>query len=269
MTQPLSACIICKNEIQRIGYALDSLAWCDDIVVVDSGSTDGTLDFARNHPAEPRVLHHDWAGYNAQREYAVSQCRHDWVLMLDADEECDPALAAEIQSLDLSPAGPHKDVALFRMPRRNYMAGRYVRCWSPDYQTRLAHRGRVVWDKQALPEVRRPGPGFRQATLRQPLLHNRHGDFTMTDLVDGKAMEHYANLLAESMHNRGKRASLLNLLFRPVTTFIKYYLLRGAFLDGRFGLVIAWKTTVGVVLKYSALYAREELVGKGTKAHRH
>jgi (heptosyl)LPS beta-1,4-glucosyltransferase len=250
----VSACIICCNEAQRVAAALDSLAWCADIVVVDSGSTDGTFEMAQRHASRPRVMHHDWPGYSAQREYAVSQCRNEWVLMLDADEECSPALGAEIAALD---AAALDNVAIFELPRRNYLAGRYVRCWSPDYQTRLVERTRITWEGTQLPEVRRPRPGRVTRRLQGPLLHGRVGPFSPTDLVHGVKMAAYADLLARNLAARGKQATLLNLLSRPLATFIKYYLLRGGFLDGRLGLVIAYKTTIGVMLKYSMLYARE------------
>jgi (heptosyl)LPS beta-1,4-glucosyltransferase len=182
--------------------------------------------------------------------------------MLDADEECDPALIAEIQHLDESTLA---HVGLCRMPRRNYLAGRYVRCWSPDWQTRLIHRDRVLWDPASIPETRRCKPGFTQRPLRGSLLHDRRGLFRRTDLINGPQMAAYAEDLAESLRQRGQHASLLNLLFRPPLTFLKYYLLRRGFLDGRFGLIIAYKTTIGVMLKYTALYAKEELEAK-TKA---
>jgi glycosyltransferase involved in cell wall biosynthesis len=252
----LSACIICQNEATRIGVCLDSLAWCQDIVIVDSGSTDATLEIARAHITRPRIVHQDWLGFNPQRRVAVEQCRHDWVLMLDADEECSPELAAEIRVPAITAS---KNVAIYQMPRRNYLGGRYVRCWSPDFQARLIHRGRVVWDERPLPEIRTAKAGYRTASLRGSLLHGRVGGDPMVDVSDGRKMAAYAVLLAGHLRARGKRASFLDLLLRPLLTFFKYYILRGGFLDGRFGLVIAYKTTIGVMLKYSVLYAMEEL----------
>jgi glycosyltransferase involved in cell wall biosynthesis len=251
----VSACIICKNQAHRIMLALDSLVWCEEIVVVDSGSTDGTVELCRNHPSSKvRVIEKEWLGYNPQRQFAANQCKSDWVLMLDADEECTSELQAEIQSL---PENALAKTAIFEMPRKNYIAKRYVRCWSPDHQTRLIHKARVDWSPQSAPEIRTPKTGSITQKLRSPLLHNRLTEFVPTDFCDGRRMEEHAAILADAMQAKGKRATLLNLLTRPALTFFKYYILKGSFLDGRFGLIIAYKSTIGVMLKYSVLYGRE------------
>jgi glycosyltransferase involved in cell wall biosynthesis len=252
----VSACLICKNQERVITRALDSIAWCNDIAIVDSGSTDQTLHLINNHPANAKIhlTHEPWRGYNLQREYAASLCKSDWVLLLDADEECSPELAKEIQSLNESSL---TNTALFQMPRKNYIATRYVRCWSPDYQTRLVHKHRTLWAPQSIPEIRTPKPNFTLATLKSPLLHNRLTPFSPRDFNDGERMEERAEILAQALYQRGKRATLLQLLTRPALTFLKYYILKGAFLDGRFGLTIAYKTTIGATLKYSALYGKE------------
>ncbi len=261
MPIPISACIICRNAGPRIITTLDSLAWCTDIVVVDSGSTDGTIELAQNHPSQPRVIHNNWPGYNPQRQFAAGQCRNDWVLMLDADEECSVELKAEIARLDESAL---RDVAIFKIPRKNYVAMRYIRCWSPDYQTRLVHRQRLTWDPTSAPEIRRPMPGFRIVKLKTHLLHNRLTPFMPSDVNDCPRMAEHAEVLARAMMAKGKRATLLHLLTRPLASFFKHYILRGGFLDGRFGLVIAYKTAVGVVLKYSVLYGKQELAQEPT-----
>jgi hypothetical protein len=255
---PISACIIAKNQARRICLTLNSLTWCHAIVVVDSGSTDGTLEICRNHPGAGgqgvKVVHEPFRGYNPQRQFAASLCPTDWVLLLDADEEVSPALRDEMLGLtDAQLEG----TAIFEMPRKNYIARRYVRCWSPDYQTRLVHKNRTQWAPQSAPEVREPKYGFTKKRLKQPLLHNRLTPFSPKDFCDGPRMEEHATILADAMQARGKRATLGQLLTRPGLTFLKYYFLKGAFLDGRFGLTIALKTTIGAALKYSVLYGRE------------
>ncbi|MGC9258770.1 MAG: glycosyltransferase family 2 protein [Phycisphaerae bacterium] len=252
----ISACVICRNEAGKISSCLDSVAWCDDIVVVDSGSTDGTVEKAAAHKTQPRIIHHDWTGYNQQRQFAVDQCRHEWVLALDADEECSSELAAEIQSL---PDTRTSGIAMFAIPRKNFIAHRWVRCWSPDYQTRLIHQQRVIWDDTSAPEIRRPQSGFSTQKLAGPLLHNRLSPYSITDINDGPRMAEHATILAQSLHARGRHATMAALLFRPALTFLKYYIFRGGFLQGRFGLVICYKTTIGVMLKYSVLYATDVL----------
>lgn len=256
MSIPISATIICKNAGEKIITALNSIAWCDAIVVVDSGSTDNTLDLIRSHPAAAKIklLAHPWPGFNLQRKFAAENCPTDWVLMIDADEECSPALAKELQSL--APSQLEK-TAICKMPRDNYVAQRHVKCWGPDYQTRFIHKSRVDWDPRSLPEIRTPKPGFEIESLRSPLLHNRLTSYQVSDFNEGLRQAMYSEELAKHMQLRGKRASLINLLFRPWMTFLKYYLLRGAIWQGRFGLVIAYKTTIGVMLKYSVLYGME------------
>jgi (heptosyl)LPS beta-1,4-glucosyltransferase len=257
MTDPLaiSACIICKNAAAFIGVALDSLAWCDEIVVVDSGSTDATLEICRLHPSgKVRVISDAWRGYNPQRQFAAEQCRRDWVLLLDADEECSPELRREIESLGEREL---RDAAMFKLSRKNFLARRYVRCWSPDYQARFIHKGRTEWAPQSLPEIRRPKAGFALKKMRHALLHNRVTPARLEDFCDGARMQERAVSLADAMEKRGKRATLLQLLTRPWLAFIKYYIIKGGFLDGRLGLTVAYRAMVGVTLKYSVLYGRE------------
>ncbi len=255
MAIAVSACIICFNEANRIGIALDSLMWCDDIVVVDSGSTDATREVVLAHPSRPRFITRPWAGYSPQRKFATEQCRHEWVLALDADEECSAELARDIAQLTPDTT---RRMAQFRMPRKNYLGGLYVRCWSPDYQTRLLHKDRVHWEVQSAPEVRRPLNGYDTGKLPGALLHNRLTPFDWRDLNDGPRMAEHACILAQSMARGGRRASWLQLLLRPPVTFLKYYIFRGGFLQGRFGLAICYKTTIGVMLKYTMLYATEQ-----------
>ena len=252
----ISVCVICKNEVGKISTCLDSVAWCDDVVVVDSGSTDDTVVTAAAHQSRPRIIQHAWPGYNQQRKFAVDQCRHEWVLALDADEECSAELAAEIQSL---PDAQVSRIAMFAIPRKNFIAHRWVRCWSPDYQTRLIHQHRVTWAAESAPEIRYAQPGFSIPKLSRPLLHNRLSPYIPTDINDGPRMAEHAAILAQSLHARGRRATMTSLLFRPALTFLKYYIFRGGFLQGRFGLVICYKTTIGVMLKYSVLYATDVL----------
>ena len=214
-----------------------------------------TGDRARKHPSgKVRVLSHPWQGYNGQREFAAAQCRNDWVLMLDADEECSPELRAEIEKL---PASRLDRTAIFQMPRNNYVARRHVRCWGPDYQTRFVHKSRVLWDKAPIPEHRSPQPGFRLEKLRAPLFHNRMTPYSPVDFADGRRIQDYGISLGETLHARGRRGSYLDMLLRPAFTFLKYYLFKGGFLQGRFGLAIAYKTTMMVMSKYSVLYGKE------------
>ena len=254
MSIRISACIMCKNEASKIARALDSLRWADEVVVVDSGSTDGTADIARAHSTQPRVIVRDWPGYRAQREFMVGRCRNEWVFMLDADEEVNADLAAAIGRLRAEELGKAGIVA---MPRRNYIARRYVRCWSPDVQKRLIHKDRVAWDTSSQFDTWEVKPGFAIKRIGGAIEHNRMSPYDLKDFTDAGLVAERGELMATHLFNNGKRATFLNLLLRPAATFFKYYILRGAFLDGRFGLVIAYKTTMGVMAKYSSLYGVE------------
>jgi glycosyltransferase involved in cell wall biosynthesis len=251
----ISACVICKDQADRVGLTLDSLTWCVEIVVVDSGSTDGTVEVCRGHASgKVRVISEPWRGFSRQRQFAAEQCSRAWVLMMDADEECSPELRCEIEALR---EAEMERVAIFEMPRKNFVAKRHVRCWGPDYQTRFIHKARVHWDPAAIPEQRTPMEGFVTAHLRGAILHNRLTPYSPEDFADGRRMADYAALLAQTMYAKGRRAGFLNLLFRPGLAFFKYYILRGGFLDGRFGLAIAYRGMIGVMLKYSLLYGKE------------
>jgi glycosyltransferase involved in cell wall biosynthesis len=258
MTIHISACIMCRNEAEKIGRALDSLAWADEVVVVDSGSTDGTVEIARAHATRPRVIHNDWPGYRAQREFMVGQCRNAWVFMLDADEEVSAGLAAALKEIQKKP--DHGKLGIMAVPRRNYIARRYVRCWSPDYQKRLIHKDRIAWDSTSQFDTWGIKEGFTIGWIKAPgmaIEHNRLSPLDLKDFTDAGLVAERGELMATHLYNNGKRATFLHLLLRPWLTFLKYYILRGAFLDGRFGLVIAYKTTMGVMAKYSVLYGVE------------
>jgi hypothetical protein len=182
----------------------------------------------------------------------VSLCRNDWVLVLDGDEECSAALGHEIASL---PDADLERYDLFLMPRRNYIMGRYARAYSPDWQNRLMHRGRCRWADEALHDTRLPSHPSRVRKLRGWLEHGRCRRGGFAEYFNGRLADDRLRLTAEDLYRRGRRCTWTDLLLRPVLAFTKFYLLKGGFRDGRFGLLIAQRAAVAVQLKYAALWA--------------
>ena len=250
MSQRISVCILARNEAGKIEHALESAracAWVDEIIVFDSGSTDGTVEIARRFTE--RVEHQPWVGFSTNRQRIVAAARNDWVFVLDADEEISPELCAEIAALGEDDFRGHP---VFTMPRRNYLLGRHVRAWDPDRIDRLFHRGRVRWPKRAVHDYREPLDGTPGA-LRSALLHNRHAN-NWRDYFDGERYASRTDELAREMYEDGRRVGFVGLWLRPWWTFVKFFLFRGGFMDGAFGLLIAQKAAFSVQLKYARLW---------------
>ena len=230
----LSATVITYNEADRIGACLASLAFCDEILVVDSGSTDATRELAE--AAGARVLVRPFDGFRSQKQFAVEQARHDWILSLDADEVLDDRLAEAIQA-ERTRGFP--GAAGYRFARRSEYFGRFLRHGNayPDRKLRLFDRRRGGWrgDREVHEAATVDGP---VSTLPGDLLHYPFRSF---DHQLGKASQ-YAQMMAEHAHARGRRASLAKLVLAPAWRFFRGYVLRGGFLDGRAGLVYAYCT---------------------------
>jgi glycosyltransferase involved in cell wall biosynthesis len=224
----VSVTIITLNERGNIAECLASVAWADEVIVSDSGSTDGTVDICRSMGAQ--VHTDDWLGFGAQKNLCASRASNPWVLNIDADERVPPALAAEIRE-----AIDSGDLEGYTMPRRNHFGGRWIKhCgWYPDRNLRLYRKDAGGFSESMVHEsVKVDGV---TGSLKNPLEH-----YTYSDVSDylGR-MQRYSTLAAEEMHARGRRAGVLDLLIRPPVTFIKMYILRRGFLEGRLGLVLS------------------------------
>jgi len=244
LVEPLSAALITYNEETNIGEALQSVSWADEIVVVDSGSTDGTLEICRRYT--DRIYHRDWTGYVDQKNFAVEKASHDWIFSLDADERVSPELESEIQDLRRSSLA-HSG---YRIPRAAFFLGRWIRHgdWYPDYQLRLFDRRRGRWQGGRVHEsVRIQGePGFLKGEI-QHYTYRRLSDYILR-------LETYSRLAAADYQERGRRSRPLKLLLDPAATFIKSYLLKRGFLDGVPGLMVAVLGAISVYFKYAKLY---------------
>lgn len=228
----LSACIIAFDEADRIGDCLASLAFCDEIVVVDSYSSDATVAIAQ--AAGARVLQRAFDGFRSQKNYAVEQARHDWVLCLDADERVGEALR---EAIEAARARGFADAAGYRFARLSDYFGRFLRHGNayPDRVLRLFDRRRGGWRGQREIHEAASVDGA-VATLPGDLIH-----YPYRSLQQQLAKtERYARMMAEHEHARGKRATLAKLVLAPAWRFWRGYLLRAGFLDGWHGLVYAY-----------------------------
>ena len=240
----VSVTIITLNEIANIDACLDSVAWADEVVVIDSGSTDGTVERAQARGV--RVLVRGWPGYSEQKNIAAGEAAHDWILSVDADERVTPALAAEIRSVLAS----EPSAAGFRMPRVTWHLGRWIRTtdWYPDYQLRLYDRRRAKWPPRLVHEsVRADG---QVAYLASELQHCAYRDISHHHEV----MNRYTTLAARQMHEQGRRAGPLDLALHPPAAFLRNYVLKRGFLDGLPGFIISVMNAHYVFLKFAKLW---------------
>jgi (heptosyl)LPS beta-1,4-glucosyltransferase len=248
----ISAAISCANVEDTLEAACKSVEWADELVIVDSGSTDATASIAKAHAN--RYVVEKWRGYTEQKKFAASLCRNDWVFILDGDEECTPGLAREIEGLG---ANDFERVDLFKMRRRNYLVGREVRDWSPDWMARLYNRNRCDWADELIHDRIVARDPNRVAKLRGWIDHKRLSAAGYRDLFDGAAADARAAIVAEDLFRKGRRAGFTDLWFRPMFAFLKFYFLKGNFLDGQFGLMVAERAAIGTQQKYAALWARQ------------
>jgi len=243
---PLSVALITRNAAAQLEPCLASVAFAEEIIVVDSGSTDGTIELAARHGA--RVVHSEWLGFGAQKQFAVEAASHDWVLCVDADERVSPALRERIVAELKAPRG-----FVYAMPRRNRFLGRWLKHGEgyPDWSVRLFHRAHANWDNEPVHEkVISRSPVLK---LSGDLLHDSAE--TLEKYLDKQ--NRYTSLQAESMHAAGRRANVLQLGISPLLRFIKYYLLRLGFLDGVPGLVHITIGCMNSFNKYAKLKALE------------
>jgi glycosyltransferase involved in cell wall biosynthesis len=224
----LSAVLITLNAERQLAACLASVGFADEILVVDSGSTDATCQIAQR--AGARVIQHPWLGFGPQKAYAVSQARHDWVLCIDADEQLSPALASSIQE-ELARVPPR--ARCFALARCNRFMGRWLRHGEgyPDWTLRLFRRDAAHWS--ASPVHERVLSEEAPVRLAGDLLHDSAE--TLSSYLAKQSR--YTSLQAEGLRGRGRLRNLASLVLSPLARFIKFYVLRLGFLDGLPGLV--------------------------------
>ncbi len=240
---PVSVIVITKNAAAHVERALRSVGWADERIVVDAGSTDDTVALAR--PLATHVETRPWPGYGAQKNYAASLARHDWVLSLDADEAITDTLRDEIVRLPAQPQAP-----AYRMPRVTWYLGRWIRStdWYPDRAVRFYDRRRARWDDQPVHEALLVDGAV--ADLSGEIEHRPYAD--VAEHV--ARMNHYTTLAAARMHADARGVRAWHLLLHPPAAFARNYVARGGFRDGVAGLIVSILGGVYVLLKYVKLW---------------
>lgn len=244
----ISATIVAHNEAEGIARAIRSLSCADEVIVVDSGSTDNTREVAQSCGA--RVLSHPWEGFAAQKNFATSQAKHDWILSLDADEELDKAAQAAV--LEWKAAAPA--AAGYQFARRAFYLGRWIlhSGWYPDFKVRLYDRCQGEWEGAYVHES--VVVAGRIETLAGEILH-----YTCDSLADHEQrIEFYTGLAAKEMFERGERVSSIRRFFAPPWIFLNTYFLRLGILDGPQGFAIARMAARYVQNKYAKLSRLQE-----------
>ena len=253
--QPLSVAIITLNAAAQLEACLRSVRFADEIVVVDSGSSDGTQALAERYGA--KVIQQDWLGFGPQKQFAIEQASHDWVLCLDADERVTPELQAGIENalknLSTAPRSKSLDVAAFRFARRNRFLGRYLKHGEgyPDWSLRLFDRRQARWSDDAVHE--KVETQCRVGDLPGDLLHESAESLAAYLTKQNR----YTTLAADMAFAAGKRAGFARIVFSPLVRFIKFYFVRQGFRDGLPGLIHIAIGCFNSFMKYSKMLERQ------------
>ena len=244
--QPLSVAIITLNAASQLEACLQSVRFADEIVVVDSGSTDGTPALAERFGA--RVIQQDWLGFGPQKQFAVAAAGNDWVLCLDADERVTPELQRSIENALQNPS-----TAAFRFPRCNRFLGRYLKHGEgyPDWSLRLFDRRQAHWSDDAVHEKVETKSSVGELT--GDLLHDSAESLAAYLTKQNR----YTTLAAEMALAAGKRASFGRIAFSPLVRFIKFYFIRQGFRDGLPGLIHIAIGCFNSFMKYSKMLERQ------------
>lgn len=247
-SQTISAIVVCFNEEHNIGDCLETLRWCDEVVVVDSFSTDRTPEICRQYT--DRFIQREWAGYRDQKAFAHSQATKDWVLLVDSDERVTPKLRDEIQA---SLARDGSECAGYAVPRLVHYLDRWWwrGGWYPDYDVRLFRRERATWGGSDPHEKILVDGKVRR--LKNPLHH-----FSYRNIEDHiQRINRFTSISSQELRKEGGRWRLSDAILRPVVRFFQSYLLKRGFLEGFAGFYVALTAAVYVFLKYAKLWELE------------
>jgi len=254
MAGGLSVVMIVRDEEAALGDALESVSFADEIVVVDSGSRDRTVEIARSRGAKV-VVSEGWPGFGPQKNRALAEATRDWVLSIDADERVTPELAGEIRAI-VSGNNPATHDA-YDVPRLSSYCGKFMRHggWWPDRVTRLFRRGRARFSDDLVHE--RVVVEGTTGLLAGKLLHHAFDD--LEEVL--RKVDTYSTASAKMMHARGKRGSLAGAILHGCWAFVRTYFFQGGFLDGRHGFMLAVSNAEGTYYRYAKLMLLDEKKG--------
>ncbi|MEJ7623046.1 MAG: glycosyltransferase family 2 protein [Pyrinomonadaceae bacterium] len=245
----ISAVIIAGNEEAKIARAIRSVAWADEVLVIDSESADRTADISSELGA--RIIVRPWPGFSAQKQFGVNEASYDWIFSLDADEQVSPELRTEIEALRLN--GDASGASGYRIPRLSVYMGREIRHsgWYPDWQLRLFDRRRGRWSESIIHESVTMDDGARLQKLNGNISH-----YSVDDAAQHHEMiiSRYAPLAARQMFDRGARTSAAKVMFVGPIAFVSSYFLSLGFLDGFPGFCIAKFAAHHAFLKHLLLW---------------
>jgi len=247
----ISATIIVRNEEHNIAAVCESVAWADEIVIVDSDSTDRTIEIARKYT--DKIFNREFRGYQDKHEFADAQATGDWILWIDADERVTPELRSAIETLRKAIDEDRADG--YKIKRKTEYLGQWIKHsgWYPDYQMRLYRKEKSFWAGVAPHQTARVNG--RVDRLGGELLH-----YTKRDLSEHhRVTDSYATLGAEYLADSGEKSGAVQILFRPIAAFFRSYLFKQGFRDGVPGLIIAGFTAYGVFLKYAKVWERKNV----------
>ena len=242
----ISASIIVFNEEHNMAELCQTISWCDEIVIVDSNSTDKTVEIAQKYTS--RIFQHEFHGYKDKHEFADQQTLGDWVFWIDADERVTPELRASIENLRNIPDEDLPDG--LQIARKTWYLERWIKHsgWYPDYQMRLYRKSASFWDGVSPHETARVRGRIER--LDGEFLH-----YTKRNLSEHhRVLDHYTTLAAEYMVKNNKAIGATGLFLNPISAFVRHYILKQGFRDGVPGLIIAIFTAYSVFLKYAKVW---------------
>jgi glycosyltransferase involved in cell wall biosynthesis len=244
----ISAFIVCCNEERQIRRCIESIKWCDEIIIVDSGSTDKTLDICREYTQN--IYYKEWAGYVEQKRFALEKCKNEWVLNVDADEVLTPELTNEIQN-ELKTS----DLDGYYLLRTVYHLGKWwvKGGWHPEYRLRLCRRLKTTWAGMD-PHEKAVVEG-KTKKLKGSLQH-----YSYSNLADQiSRINKYSSTLARNLYEQGERSSISKIVLNPMLRFMKFYFFKKGFLEGLPGFAMAITDSFYVFLKYLKLWEIQKI----------